>query len=102
MKRLVILLAAVSIALNGRAQTKDIDFFAGAPLYETVKKYVSLGEHRTGTATDFATSEWLGKELKAAGYDVKYSEFPLKQFFFENASVTDSKKNTYNAFPLWY
>src|SRR5690349_13049070 len=103
MKRIMILLGAVIIALSSEAQTtREINFLEGTALYETVKNYVSLGEHRTGTETDFATSEWLGKELKAEGYDVKYSEFSLKQFFYKSASVTDSKKNTYDAFPLWY
>jgi len=80
----------------------DKVFFEGNTLYSTVKTFVSLGEHRTGTPTDFATSEWLGKELLSAGYTVKYYEFPLKQFFLESASVSDKKKNVYKAFPLWY
>lgn len=83
------------------AQTRN-DFFEGDTLFSIVKKYTSLGEHRTGTPTDFATSEWLGKELIAEGYEVKYYEFPLRQFFFERASVIDQQKNIYNAFPLWY
>jgi len=97
----ITLLFLLTGSVSTFAQT-ELDYFDGDKLYSTVKKFVLLGEHRTGTPTDFATSEWLGKELAASGYDVKYSEFSLKQFFFESASVTDQKKNVFNAFPLWY
>lgn len=104
MKKLTILLGLVVMALQAFTQTHTDDtHFQGATLYSTVKKYVALGEHRTGTPTDFITSEWLSKELTASGYDVKYAEFSLKQFFLESASVTDQKKKIqYTAFPLWY
>jgi len=95
--------ALMCINVSALSQTSaDAEFFAGNKLYSTVQKFVDLGEHRTGTPTDLSTSEWLGKELKASGYDVQYTEFSLKQFFFESALVTDQKKNAYKAFPLWY
>lgn len=105
MKQYSLKISAVLLLINMTvfSQTPaDVTFLAGSELYAAVEKYVGLGEHRTGTPTDFATSEWLGKELTASGYDVTYSEFPLKQFFIEKASVTDQKKHVYNAFPLWY
>lgn len=78
-----------------------INHFDGNTLFSTVKKYVSLGEHRTGTPTDLSTSEWIGKELKLVGYDVKYLEFPIKQFFPEKVFLS-SGKDTVQAFPLWW
>src|SRR6187431_1813068 len=62
-------------------------YFAGDKLFAAVTKYTSLGEHRTGTPADFATSAWLGKELAAGGYEVKYREFKLRQFFPESVTV---------------
>ncbi|MDX2305670.1 MAG: M28 family peptidase [Microscillaceae bacterium] len=83
--------------------SKETAFFEGSKLFSTVERYVSLGEHRTGTDTDFATSEWLGKELSTQGYEVKYHTFGLKQFFLDKAFVTDPTDSTvYEAFPLWY
>lgn len=79
----------------------EADFFNGKQLFSTVQKYVSLGEHRTGTPTDLATSDWLGKELASYGYDVKYLEFPIRQFFPEKVSLS-SGKETIKAFPLWW
>ncbi len=76
-------------------------FFNGNQLFSTVEKYVSLGEHRTGTPADLATSAWLSKELTSYGYDVKYLEFPIRQFFPENVFLS-SGKDTVKAFPLWW
>jgi len=77
------------------------DFFDGNQLFSTVQKYVSFGEHRTGTPSDLATSDWLGKELVSSGYDVKYLEFPIRQFFPEKVFLS-SGKETVKAFPLWW
>ena len=78
-----------------------INYFDGNTLFSTVKKYVSLGEHRTGTPTDLATSEWIGKELKSVGYGVKYLEFPIRQFFPQKVFLA-AGKDTIQAFPLWW
>jgi hypothetical protein len=79
----------------------EADYFKGSELFSTVQKFVSLGEHRTGTPTDLATSDWLGKELVSYGYDVKYLEFPIRQFFPEKVSLSNGKE-TIKAFPLWW
>lgn len=87
---------------NAYAQkANNTDAFNGDQLFATVKKFVSLGIHRTGTSTDYATSAWLATELKSYGYKVNYLEFPLKQFFLDKASVTAAGQEI-NAFPLWY
>lgn len=70
-------------------------------LIKIVEKYVNLGEHRTGTPTDRATSEWLGEELKSYGYNIKYLEFPTRQFFPEQVYLS-AKKDAVDAFPLWF
>jgi len=95
---------AVSLQLSFTAFSQvnsEVNFFDGNKLFSTVKKYVSLGEHRTGTATDLTTSEWIGKELKSNGYDVKYLEFPIRQFFPEKVFLAGGK-DTIQAFPLWW
>src|SRR6187402_80976 len=79
----------------------EADFFNGNQLFSTVQKFVSLGEHRTGTPTDLATSDWLGKELTSYGYDVKYLEFPIRQFFPEKIYLS-SGTDVIKAFPLWW
>src|ERR1035437_6170150 len=98
------MLFAVLLTLNFTAFSQvnsEVNFFDGNKLFSTVKKFVSLGEHRTGTPTDLATSEWIGKELKSVGYDVKYLEFPIRQFFPEKVFLAGGK-DTIQAFPLWW
>jgi hypothetical protein len=80
---------------------QEADFFNGKQLFSTVQKFVSLGEHRTGTPVDLATSDWLGKELGSYGYDVKYLDVPIRQFFPEKVYLS-SGKETIKAFPLWW
>lgn len=84
------------VACNNEPQPFD-----GKALFKTVEKFVALGEHRTGTTTDTATSYWLGKELQAYGYEVKYLSFPLRQFFPERVYLA-AGPDTITAFPLWW
>lgn len=102
MKKLIYGVALLFLSTGGYAQSQsDNAVFNGDVLFANVKKYVDLGIHRTGTTTDHNTSEWLGQELRSYGYEVKYLEFPLKQFFLESAAVKGSGQHI-NAFPLWY
>jgi hypothetical protein len=75
----------------------------GNQLYASVEKYVSFGLHRSGHPGDYETSAWLEKELVASGYKVKYTEFPLNQFFLKNAFVQiRGNEKKFDAFPQWY
>ena len=97
-------LAAVLLLLGSNTYAQETihsDAFNGDKLFATVKKFVGLGIHRTGTLTDFNTSAWLSHELSSYGYKVNYLEFPLKQFFLESALVT-AGQNSIPVFPLWY
>lgn len=102
MKRIFLFMGLLAGASAFAQPNPAASAFEGSKLFGTVTRYVSLGEHRTGTPADFATSEWLGKELAASGYTVKYYEFSLKQFFPEVVRVTDAKKRVLEAFPFWY
>jgi hypothetical protein len=67
--------------LGSSCTTTPKEYLSGEALYNTVEKYVSLGEHRTGTSVDLATSAWLEDELRSVGYEVNYTSFTLRQFF---------------------
>jgi hypothetical protein len=66
-----------------------------------VEKYVSFGDHRTGTAANTQTADWLGEELTKYGYTVHYPEFPLRQYFFNRAAIV-SGDDSVSAFPQWW
>ncbi len=101
--RNTIILTLLTMVVVSCTSKKDHTYLEGTELFSTVEKYVSLGEHRTATTADNATSEWLGKELSDIGYEVKFTEFSFKQFFLKEASVTgEENSRKYKAFPLWY
>jgi hypothetical protein len=75
-------------------------FMTGEFLYNDVKAYSALGEHRTATPSDRKTSEWLAKQLEAFGFTSKLVPFRVRQFQFESSSlVADSR--SIPCFPLW-
>lgn len=94
----VILLSASLLPACGQAESVAPD---GKRLYAHVEKYVSLGDHRTGTSADAQTAAWLGEELKKYGYTVNYPEFPLRQYFFDKAAMV-SGNDSVDVFPQWW
>jgi hypothetical protein len=73
----------------------------GERLYADVEKYVSFGDHRTGTPVNTQTTAWLGEELNKYGYTVGYPEFPVRQYFFDKAAIV-SGNDSIAAFPQWW
>ena len=84
-------------AMSARAST---DPLAGEALYADVKAYSNLGEHRTGAAGDAATTVWLEKALKAAGYGVERHGFDYPVFELVHASLTLGGREI-AGFPYW-
>lgn len=94
----VISISAILFSACGQPEPAAPD---GKRLYADVEKYVSLGDHRTGTPVNAQTAEWLGGELKKYGYTVDYPEFPLRQYFFDKAAIV-SGSDSINVFPQWW
>jgi hypothetical protein len=94
------LLAAGALAAAGMSVGAAADPLAGAALYADVLRYDGLGEHRTGTAVDLATSDWLEGELRAAGYSVERQGFAAAVFELQPASVAVGNTRL-DAFPIW-
>jgi hypothetical protein len=76
------------------------DPLAGGALDADVKTYVDLGEHRTGTAGDAATTAWLEKALKAAGYAVERQGFDYPVFELAHAGLKLGGREI-AGFPYW-
>lgn len=89
-------------AWAGRAgiATAATDPLAGSALYADVKTYVGLGEHRTGTAGDEATSAWMEQALRAAGYAVERQGFDYPVFELKRADLTLGEARI-EGFPYW-
>jgi len=76
------------------------DYLSGASLYRDVVTYTEFGEHRTATEADRRTTEWIAAELEAAGLQVQFHPFYLRQFFVHESSLTLGD-TPIDCFPLW-
>jgi hypothetical protein len=94
------LLAAGAVVASGMSAGAAADPLAGAALYNDVLRYDGLGEHRTGTAVDLATSDWLDDALRAAGYSVERQAFAAPVFELDSAVVAVGNTRL-DAFPIW-
>jgi hypothetical protein len=75
-------------------------FMTGEFLFNDVKAYSALGEHRTAGKVDRDTSAWLSKQLEAFGFTSKLEPFRARQFQFESAILTANGR-AIPCFPLW-
>jgi hypothetical protein len=66
-----------------------------------MRHYQSLGEHRSGTATDRETGIWLRSELQARGLIAEIREWPLRLFQLKESRI-ESEIGRFDAFPFWY
>jgi hypothetical protein len=77
------------------------NMFSGDALYRDLVAYCELGDHRTGTDVDIATSSWLADELRAAGLETDLEPYTLQQFFIERVAL-EVGGIPLTAFPLWW
>ena len=89
--------AAVSARVEARAATASL---AGAALYADVKAYAGLGEHRTGTPGDAATTRWMVQALKRAGYGVEAQGFDYPVFELGRCEI-GLVGRALESFPYW-
>lgn len=69
-------------------------------LYEIVKDYAGLGIHRTGSAVDRATSDWLESLLRARGAQVTRQNYNFDFFDAKTRVVMDACEIP--SMPLYY
>lgn len=74
---------------------------SGEALYNDVIDYFNMGDHRVATEVDLRTSDWIARELRAAGLSVTFQPFRLRQFFVRRLSLGIAGR-THRCFPLWY
>lgn len=72
----------------------------GELLFNDVKAYSELGEHRTAGKADRDTSAWLAQQLEGVGFTTKLVPFRVRQFQFVSARLTVNGRPI-PCFPLW-
>jgi hypothetical protein len=75
-------------------------FMTGEFLFNDVKAYSALGEHRTASKVDRDTSAWLAKQLEGFGFTSKLLPFRVRQFQFDSARLMAGGRSI-PCFPLW-
>lgn len=82
------------------AAAAAVDPLSDAALYADVKTYAGFGVHRTGTPGEAATTVWLHRQLRAAGYRTQAQAFDFPVFELARAEVTVGGR-TLEALPVW-
>jgi hypothetical protein len=76
------------------------DILDGERLYADVVAYSELGDHRTTSRGDFATSQWIAERLAACHLNVWFATFETPQFDLRQAELAVGGDNV-ECFPLW-
>jgi len=76
------------------------DPLSGQALYRDVVRYAEFGDHRTGTAGDNATTEWLVRALTAAGFSAERQAFDYPVFDLRRADLSIDGRPV-QGFPVW-
>src|SRR5262245_8175326 len=97
---LIVCLVAISQAISTAGQSTPAAFFDRGRLMSDVQTYYSFGVHRTSHPGDLRTGEWLAERFRSLGLQTSTQNWPLRQFFLEEASIEDSQGRIH-AFPLW-
>ncbi|HZG08759.1 MAG TPA: hypothetical protein VEZ70_07265 [Allosphingosinicella sp.] len=80
----------------GRAARRD-----GSALFADVATYSGFGDHRTGTAADLATSDWIARRLSSAGFAVDRQAFETPLFEPADCWLQPSQGAALPTFPVW-
>ncbi|HEY8002855.1 MAG TPA: hypothetical protein VIE16_01440 [Phenylobacterium sp.] len=94
------MLAGLGAWAGMSARAAAADPLAGGALYADVRTYAGLGEHRTGTPGDAATTDWLARALTAAGYAAERQGFDYPVFELARADLVIGGR-TIAGFPYW-
>lgn len=97
---LALSLLTMSCQTSTTEKKEEIAPVTGEGLYETVKKFVALGEHRTASTSDSLTAEWLKSALDSIGANTQFVDFPLTQYFFESGQLKVGEQSA-EVFPAW-
>src|SRR5688500_5886682 len=94
------MVVAGGAAMSATPAAAAADPLSGAALYADVKTYAGFGVHRTGTPGEAATTAWLHRQLRGAGYRTEPQAFDYPVFELARAEVTIGRRAVV-AFPVW-
>ncbi len=71
----------------------------GDRLYRHVESYASLGDHRSGSIVERATTSWLADECTSRGLKVRVTKVPFEQCRIESSLVSNGEALDHLAVP---
>jgi len=78
---------------------------SGEALYRLVQAYSDLGDHRTGSPGDHATTRWLERQLKDIGLTPQRQAWDMEAFDVTRSRLSwtgdHSEQSEIEGFPLW-
>ena len=80
--------------------TRAVDPLAGAALFEDVRAYDALGEHRTASPGDHGTSLWLKQRFESFGMTASLQSFAAPLFVPERCQIILGGAS-FDALPAW-
>lgn len=93
--------AMAAVASSAPAHARQADPLGGQALFADVRRYADIGDHRSGSAQDHLTSEWLAAELSRAGLKTRLNPWTFQQFDLRAHRFTVMGESV-ESFPLWW
>lgn len=88
-------------SVQGPVNAMAVHPVAGDRLYQYVLEYTRIGEHRTSTAGDLATSSWIRQKFDSFG--LESSLLPVRTNLFEvDSAFLEINHVRVRADPEWY
>jgi hypothetical protein len=92
--------SAAALTFAGPAMAATTNPMSGDALFADVRAYDALGEHRTASPGDVATSHWLSTRMREAGLTVSPQAFAAPLFEPEHCRIAFAGGEI-AAFPAW-
>lgn len=89
-----------SVDFDGQI-AREFDPATGADAYAYLLDYAAIGLHRTGSAQDKQTSQWVSAELDRLGYEVSSAAVDFQQFTPRSITLSVGQ-DPFAAFPIYY
>ncbi len=96
----LVLALGATTGLPCLAREPVADPFDGERLFADVVAYSDFGDHRTASAEDYRTAEWLETRMSEAGLETERQPFSTEQFMLDEVSVTVGGR-AIEGYPLW-
>lgn len=74
---------------------------SGGQLFEDVLTYYQFGHHRTGSATNLSTVNWISERLSNSGLRVSVPNWQLRYFDLSKHTL-EINGDELESFPLWF